>query len=166
MYLITLVPLNDAGNPPRRAPAPLGSVAHAPLPVTCGKNTTIPRVKLGTCGADAQRALDRHNAARVRYGAPPLLWSRTLSNYALNNVTRTCNFAHSNGPYGENLARGSGLTCTQAVDLWVQEESQWPPPGGPDFTYATGHFTAVVWKSTIQVGCALTRCGGFNFVAW
>lgn len=109
----------------------------------------IPADKLqATSCADAQEALDAHNAARVRYGAPPLLWSKTLADYA-ETVSDTCVFAHSNGPYGENLAIGPGLTCKGAVDLWVGEERYWSPGGG--FSSSTGHFTAVVWENTVQV---------------
>jgi len=130
--------------------------------ITCGKSTIIPPRKLGSC-PDAQAALDAHNAARARYGAAPLLWSRILSEYA-QDVSNTCRFAHSNGPYGENLAIGSGISCEVAVDLWVAEESKWPPGGTPGFSSQTGHFSAVVWKSTTQVGCATTLCRGRNFV--
>lgn len=129
---------------------------------TCGQSTVIPSDKLGTC-PDAQATLDAHNAARARYGAAPLLWSRTLANYA-QTVSNTCRFAHSNGPYGENLAIGPGLSCKTSVDLWVNEEKQYPPGGTPGFSEATGHFTAVVWKNSVQVGCATRLCSGRNFV--
>lgn len=116
---------------------------------TCGVSTIIPPSKLQatTCG-DAQATLDAHNAARSRYGAPPLLWSQTLAEYA-QTVSNTCNFQHSNGPWGENLAIGPGLSCKGAVDLWIAEERSWRPGGG--FSSSTGHFTAAVWKSTLQV---------------
>jgi len=130
--------------------------------ITCGKSTIIPSDKLGSC-PDAQATLDAHNAARARYGAAPLLWSKTLTDFA-QTVSNTCRFAHSNGPYGENLAIGSGLSCKAALDLWVAEESKWPPGGTPGFSSATGHFSAVVWKSTTQVGCATRSCSGRNFV--
>lgn len=130
--------------------------------ITCGKSTIIPREKLGSC-PDAQATLDAHNVARARWGAAPLLWSQTLADYA-QTVSNTCRFAHSNGPYGENLAIGSGLSCEVALDLWVAEERQWPPGGTPGFSSATGHFSAVVWKSTTQVGCATRSCSGRNFV--
>lgn len=132
------------------------------ISITCGKDTTIPADKLGSC-PDAQATLDAHNAARAPWGAAPLLWSKTLADYA-QTVSDTCQFAHSNGPYGENLAIGSGLSCKGALDLWMAEQSQWPPGGTPGFSSATGHFSAVVWKSTTQVGCAICSCSGRNFV--
>lgn len=130
--------------------------------ITCGKDTTIPPEKLGSC-PDAQATLDAHNANRASWGAAPLLWSRTLANYA-QTVSNTCQFAHSNGPYGENLAIGSGLTCKRSVELWMAEAKDWPPGGQPGFSSATGHFSAIVWKTTTQVGCAIKACNGRQFI--
>ena len=130
--------------------------------VTCGLSTLIPADKQGSC-ADAQSVLDAHNAARARWGAPPLLWSKTLSAYA-QSVSNTCQFAHSNGPYGENLAIGSGLSCKGSFDLWMDEARLWPPGGTPGFSSSTGHFSAIVWKSTTQVGCGIRSCGGGNLI--
>lgn len=148
-------------------PLPLGTTelernATDRASITCGKNTTIPRYKLGSC-KDAQAALDAHNIARAQWGAAPLLWSRTLANYA-QTVSNTCQFAHSSGQYGENLAIGGGLTCKRSVDLWMAEAKDWPPGGTPGFSSATGHFSAILWKSTTQVGCAIKSCGARNFV--
>jgi hypothetical protein len=56
------------------------------------------------------------------------------------------------------------LSCQAAVDLWMSEQNQWPPGGTPGFSSATGHFSAIVWKSTTQVGCATVSCSGRNFV--
>jgi uncharacterized protein YkwD len=79
------------------------------------------------------------------------VWNDTLASYA-QDVSNTCKFQHSNGPYGENLAMGVA-TCKEAVDLWLSEAPQYDPAKGFDPT--TGHFTQVVWKATTQVGCAL-----------
>ena len=129
---------------------------------TCGLSTTIPPQKLGQC-PDAQATLDAHNKLRANWGAPPLLWSITLSNYA-QSVSDTCVFQHSNGPYGENLAIGPGLTCESAFNLWAAEAKNWPPGGTPGFSDSTGHFSAAVWKSTTQVGCGIRSCSNGNFV--
>ena len=129
---------------------------------TCGKSTVIPQDKLGSC-PDAQAALDAHNKARAQYGAAPLLWSKTLVDYA-QNVANKCVFQHSNGPYGENLAIGTVMTCEKATQLWMQEASKYPPGGTPGFSEATGHFSQVVWKSTLQVGCAIRSCPNGEFV--
>jgi hypothetical protein len=146
---------------PAAAAAPGDGGAATAASPTCGRSTAVPAEKLGSCAAGAQAALDAHNAARARYGAAPLLWSRTLSEYA-QGVSDTCVFQHSNGPYGENLAIGTALSCRAAVDLWVAEESSWR--AGGDFSAATGHFTQVVWRGSVQVGCAARACARGNFV--
>lgn len=129
---------------------------------TCGQSTIIPANKIGTC-KDAQATLDAHNAVRARRGAAPLLWSKTLADSA-QKVADTCVFQHSNTQYGENLAIGTTLSCNRAATLWIDEESLYPPGGSPGFSSATGHFTQVVWKSTLQVGCGIRSCGNRNFV--
>ena len=127
---------------------------------TCGKSTIIPAEKIGTC-KDAQATLDAHNAVRARRGAAPLLWSKTLADSA-QKVADTCVFQHSNTQYGENLAIGTVMTCNRAATLWINEESQYSP--GTGFSSATGHFTQVVWKATLQVGCGIKSCSNGNMV--
>ncbi|KAG8915537.1 hypothetical protein FRC00_003189, partial [Tulasnella sp. 408] len=72
-----------------------------------------------------------------------------------------CVFEHSKGslgPYGENLAAGTGSAydVSSAMKSWTDEikdyNSNNPVPS---------HYTQVVWKGTKQVGCALApACGG------
>ncbi|CAN4112055.1 unnamed protein product [Withania somnifera] len=70
-----------------------------------------------------------------------------------------CTLVHSDSPYGENLAMGYGdFSAVEAVNLWVGEK--------PNYHYASnscrdrmcGHYTQVVSKDTIQVGCARLKC--------
>ncbi|KAG8364181.1 hypothetical protein BUALT_Bualt19G0100300 [Buddleja alternifolia] len=74
-----------------------------------------------------QDFLDAHNNARAQVGVQPLVWNDTVANYALqyaNQRSADCNLQHSGGPYGENLAGGSGeLSAVDAVGLWVGEKS-------------------------------------------
>jgi len=68
-------------------------------------------------------------------------------------------------PYyvGENIFASSGqASAQQAVDLWVAEQS--------NYDYATntcngtcGHYTQVVWRDTLYLGCALGNCPGLQF---
>lgn len=139
-------PQPSSPNPP--------SEGDVPPPGEDGEVTPPPSSVSTSYGCpDAQAALDSHNAARARYGAPPLVWSDTLAQFA-HSVSSTCKMEHSGGPYGENLAWGTNMdTCAHGVQLWMDEESLWSP--GMDFTHETGHFTQVVWAGSTQVGCAL-----------
>ncbi|XP_004230669.1 pathogenesis-related leaf protein 6 [Solanum lycopersicum] len=124
---------------------------------------------------DAQNSqtdyLNTHNSARSQVGVGAITWNTTLENYAQNYANQRisdCNLVHSNGPYGENIAKGSGsfMTGTAAVNLWVGEK--------PYYDYnsnsCTGgkecrHYTQVVWKNSIQLGCARVQCtNGWWFV--
>ncbi|KAK1359144.1 Basic form of pathogenesis-related protein 1 [Heracleum sosnowskyi] len=110
-----------------------------------------------------QDFLDAHNAARSLVGVGPMTWDANVAEYASNYTkTRTvnCSLIHSSGPYGKNLAKGTGsFSGTAAVNMWVAEKS--------DYTYATntcaankvcGHYTQVVWKNSIRLGCARVLC--------
>ncbi|KAK1441557.1 hypothetical protein QVD17_07555 [Tagetes erecta] len=104
-----------------------------------------------------------HNAARAQVGVGNIAWNPTLATYAQNYANQRigdCNLIHSDGPYGENLAKGSGeFTGTSAVNLWVSEKAS--------YDHATntcaagkvcGHYTQVVWRNSVQLGCARVRC--------
>ncbi|KAK4563508.1 hypothetical protein RGQ29_005857 [Quercus rubra] len=74
-----------------------------------------------------QDYLNDHNVARAQVGVPNITWDSTVAtcaqNYA-NSRIGDCNLVHSNGSYGENLAKGSGsFTGTAAVNLWVAEKN-------------------------------------------
>ncbi|XP_054158041.1 uncharacterized protein LOC128956344 [Oppia nitens] len=47
--------------------------------------------------------------------------------------------------------------CSNAVPAWYNEISKYNY-SKPGYSSATGHFTQLVWKDSLQVGCA--RCGG------
>ncbi|KAL5560890.1 hypothetical protein UlMin_030637 [Ulmus minor] len=92
----------------------------------------------------------------------------TAPNYALayaNTRKSDCNLVHSNGNYGENLAKGSGtLTGKAAVDLWVAEK--------PNYDYYSNtcvggkqclHYTQVVWRDSTKVGCARVQCSNGSY---
>ncbi|CAI9104200.1 OLC1v1002829C1 [Oldenlandia corymbosa var. corymbosa] len=120
-----------------------------------------------------QDYLDAHNAARAQVGVGAINWDDNLAAYAQNYADQaqaedTCDtLVHSQGPYGENLAGGTGdFTGRQAVELWVQE--------GGDYDYESnscapdkvcGHYTQVVWQNSVNVGCARVVCAnGWAYV--
>jgi pathogenesis-related protein 1 len=78
-------------------------------------------------GGDSQEDyLTAINAARAKVGVPPVTWDDTVAAYARNYANQRigdCNLVHSGGPYGENIAWGSGdLSGTDAVGMWVAEK--------------------------------------------
>ncbi|XP_061958512.1 basic form of pathogenesis-related protein 1-like [Populus nigra] len=117
-----------------------------------------------------QDYLNAHNAARSQVTVANIIWDNTVAAYALNYANSrisNCDLVHSNGPYGENLAKGSGsFTGAAAVNLWVAEK--------PYYDYASNscvggqclHYTQVVWRNSVRVGCArVKRTNGWWFVS-
>ncbi|PWA71847.1 pathogenesis-related protein 1B [Artemisia annua] len=92
-----------------------------------------------------------------------MVWNTSLAAYARNYATRRmrdCNLVHSGGPYGENLAKGSGrFTGTAAVNLWVAEKSYYDYNTNTcAYGHECRHYTQVVWRDSVQLGCARARC--------
>ncbi|KAG2427140.1 hypothetical protein HXX76_012650 [Chlamydomonas incerta] len=111
------------------------------------------------------RALDLHNSYRRRHQSTPALsWSTNLENDArgwANYLASNCRFDHAQGiSSGENLAYGYN-SWDEACKAWYDEIV--------DYDYRTGtqkrgsenkmigHFTAMVWAATTQVGCATAQ---------
>lgn len=118
-----------------------------------------------------------HNAARAAVvpapstPLPPMEWSESDAAVAKAYAAK-CVFAHNagRGPRGENLYANSGGTKTPAavVGSWVSEAK--------NYNYATnicvgvcGHYTQVVWRDSVKLGCAMQRCttgSPFGSGAW
>lgn len=68
--------------------------------------------------------------------------------------------------YGQNLAAGvKGDNITMVInDLWYGNEMNWfndqYGQPDPDLTYfhEWGHFSQVVWKDSVKVGCSTVQC--------
>ena len=87
---------------------------------TANAVTIFPR----TSQSDIDTYLSAHNTVREAHGAADLVWSDTLAN-AAQSWANGCVFKHSGGslgPYGENLAAGTGnFAITDAVTSWTNE---------------------------------------------
>lgn len=104
------------------------------------------------------------NKYRAMHGAAPVTWNTDLANFAAQNAAQF-NWAHSGGPYGENIATGSYLDPDYYVFLWYDEVKKYNF-ANPGFSDETGHFTQLVWASTTQIGCAMhegTNSAGFPY---
>ncbi|KAI3880914.1 hypothetical protein MKW92_005553 [Papaver armeniacum] len=112
-----------------------------------------------------------HNAARAEVNVAPLVWDETVATYARNYANQRagdCTLVLSGGPFGENLAWGSGaLSTADAVQLWVGEKSNYDYQsnscqGGGGLC---GLYTQVVWRNSVLLGCASVTCNdGGTFV--
>lgn len=106
------------------------------------------------------------NAARSTVGMRPLVWNTKLARYAeryANQRRRDCALKHSNGPYGENIfwGSGNGWTPAQAATAWASERKWYNYLSNScAWGQECGHYTQIVWKGTMRVGCARVTCFG------
>lgn len=61
----------------------------------------------------------RHGQLRAKHNVTPLVWKYELEEYA-GNWVKQCNWEHSGGPYGENIALGFS-SKQDAVQAWYDE---------------------------------------------
>ncbi|GMY38828.1 pathogenesis-related protein 1-like [Fagus crenata] len=113
--------------------------------------------------------LNAQNAARAKVGVPPLTWDNKVAAYAQNYANQRigdCKLVHSGGPYGENIAWGSGdLKATDAVNMWVGEKPHYDYNSNSCVGGACLHYTQVVWRKSVRLGCAKVRCkSGGTFI--
>ena len=101
-----------------------------------------------------------HNSRRCLHGASDLEWSESVENSA-QTWANQCDFNHENqNTYGENLYAGSANpTSEQVLTGWYNDEIGSYDYGNPGFSSTTGHFTAVIWSVTSEVGCGICTTG-------
>ena len=113
-----------------------------------------------------QQLLTAHDTIRANAtpapspALPAMHWSANAQGLAEDWAAR-CNFTHRDpNSLGENLsAATSEQTPTSVVNDWASEKA--------DYTWATdtcrlgqqcGHYTQIVWRSSVGLGCAQQRC--------
>ncbi|KAL4182112.1 hypothetical protein AMTRI_Chr12g274300 [Amborella trichopoda] len=114
----------------------------------------------------AAQFLVPHNAARAAVGERQLVWDERIARYARWYAAQRrddCALEHSDGPYGENIFWGSGTgwTPSDAVQAWVGE-ARWYNPRSNACAYGQecGHYTQMVWRKSLRLGCAVVVCDG------
>jgi hypothetical protein len=68
-------------------------------------------------------------------------------------------------PYyvGENInGSGGGADPLQAVELWVSERANYNYESNT-CNGVCGHYTQVVWRTSVELGCAVGTCAGLQF---
>jgi hypothetical protein len=127
-----------------------------------------------------------HNAARSgplnpppSPALPPVSWDAILADsvydYAVkcqgssgllsHNANRSTDYQAlgGSGYVGENIygSSGNGATPDDAMTLWMSEASS--------YDYATndlsaaGHYTQVVWRASVRIGCAIVDCPALTY---
>ncbi len=123
-----------------------------------------------------------HNQVRAMVqtssALPPMTWSPALAATAAAWVAKCTdtmaptglvdhNAGRSTGhPYyvGENIFASSGsATGQQAVTSWAAEAANYNYANNSCSGGICGHYTQIVWRTSVEVGCALGDCPGLQF---
>jgi pathogenesis-related protein 1 len=152
---------------------PIALHAQKPAANTSATTSTAPRVPSNTGSsvpqAQAQAALDFHNAKRKDVGVAPLQWSTNLAAVAqkwADHLAKDegCRLDHTqNNAYGENLfgGRGGTYTALSAAQDWYGEITKYHYGTlTNDNWYPTGHYTQMIWRDTIEFGMGQAACSG------
>ncbi|XP_022972505.1 pathogenesis-related protein PRB1-3-like [Cucurbita maxima] len=110
-----------------------------------------------------QDYVDEHNKARAEVGVGPVQWDESVANFArqyANERINDCKLKHSDGSFGENISYGfPDLSGTAAVQDWVKEKQFYDPHTNTCAPHALcGHYTQVVWRNSVRIGCAKVIC--------
>jgi Cysteine-rich secretory protein family len=127
---------------------------YAPAP------SSAPSASYTTESVLVDSILNSTNIFRDQHNATPLMWNSSLAD-AASSWASNCQFEHSGGPTGENLAIGYP-DMASAIDAWGNERDLYDFNGPTGFSEETGHFTQLVWKATTSLGCAASDCSGKN----
>ncbi|MQL78494.1 hypothetical protein Taro_010926 [Colocasia esculenta] len=129
------------------------------------------RVLLADPPADKPNAtalfLSEHNEARAAVGVAPLKWSSRLAGEASRLMRyqrdkKGCEFADlSSINYGANQAWSSYVAGpAEVVESWVEEKQYYNHSSNTCAgNHDCGTYTQVVWRKTLELGCAQVTCG-------
>ena len=119
--------------------------------------------------ADHTAFLNIHNAARASVNVGKLTWSDSLAAGAQAWASKlaeldTLDHSKAEGAYGENLFSGSeGYTPTDAAKDWLTEKDSYSGGAITMENFASvGHYTQMVWSSTIEVGYGVAKSTSGN----
>ena len=112
---------------------------------------------------EQQVFLDKHNQLRAMHDSPAMAWDGDVATFAQGHCDELKNedkFEHSeDSGYGENLykswGKGRDVAAADSVQGWYDEIQDYNYANS-GFSMATGHFTQVVWKKSVKLGCAIS----------
>eukprot|EP00754_Rhynchopus_humris_P018836 Rhum_TRINITY_DN14616_c9_g1::Rhum_TRINITY_DN14616_c9_g1_i5::g.102328::m.102328 len=124
------------------------------------------------------RLVEQHNFYRAKHGACPVTYNKAIADYTIGSAgfATTCstgNLKHNSGSgYGENIAmqgkqiKGHTWDAAEGVFMWYCSEEGCYDYNNGGFSGSTGHFTQVVWKKSLEIGCAICTIqeSGYNKV--
>jgi len=161
----------------RRVASPLKSIIALGLVASFGWQAPA-NAENETQNAFSRQVLAQHNLERTRAGVPALVWNEGLARdaqawahkLASEGWLHHASDAENRGA-GENLWMGSaGYYAPQAmVGAFLEERRFFKRGAFPDVSHTgnwqdVGHYTQVVWRDTREVGCALARGAGNDFL--
>ncbi len=142
-------------------------------------------VHAGENDIDSAMIVSEHNKWRSEVGSPNIRWSTSLARvaqaWADNLKIRGCVMEHSrDNRYGENIYWAGPLKTANSKDkngnwLWRSEKQDvngkkavdgWAGEK-KDYNYSRnscaagemcGHYTQIIWKNTLEVGCGMAVC--------
>lgn len=110
--------------------------------------------------------IKRINFYRANHQSPPITldgYISKISQHWAEYLTSKGAFYHSDNNYGENitlLAVENSKSVTdmiiKVIDMWYEEEKYY----SQGFSAHTGHFTALVWRSTQKIGLGVCSSPG------
>ncbi|RWS12192.1 hypothetical protein B4U79_14523 [Dinothrombium tinctorium] len=120
-----------------------------------------------------QSCLSIHNELRAKHGSPPLILDDKITEFARNRAIDMAkkdyaNFGHNpKSPFGENLhwgkrKTGPAIKCEEPVLLWYREKRNYDWEQRMNHRGTYGHFTQIVWKNTMKLGCAQVLSKGIK----
>lgn len=124
------------------------------------------------------RVLAAHNRERAQLRVPLLAWDNALGTSAAayaQRIAMTGAFQHSDRRarrgVGENLWMGTrgAFNVEQMVGAWASEKRMFRPGIFPAVTRTgnwadVGHFTQMIWPTTLRVGCALASTARTDYL--
>jgi pathogenesis-related protein 1 len=133
------------------------------------------RVVYATEGeVDPSSMVAAHNKWRSEVGVADIMWSEILAEtaqaWADNLKRKGCVLEHSkDSDYGENIywagpvrwsdgrTEVQSITPQNVVDNWGSEKENYNH-GKNSCSGVCGHYTQVVWKNSMEVGCGMAIC--------